>query len=210
MIYRLQDAVLNFSIQIWLNRICKTHFIPGRNFIISKDMLLELGGFHEVLTEDVNLSYRLQKKGKRIGYCSSAVTYETVPVKLKNFWKQQERWYGGVTSEIAKSYGKLYFYDVFFLVPIVISMFTIHMITTFSLSAFLLTGSYFFLASFILGFSIILYSVARNLGKNEILALPLTLALLSTIQVLILFSLLVKRLVNKKIDWYKTPRDNYN
>lgn len=207
-IYRLQDSILNFSTQVWLNSVIKTHFIPGRNYVIYKDELLKLGGFHDVLTEDVNISYRLYKKGKKIAFCNTAVSYETAPVKFKHFWKQQERWYAGLSNEINKSFTEIRIYDIFVLVPVVITMFSIHIITMFSLLAFLFTGSYFFLAAFVLGGSVILSGPVKSLDKDELLILPLTSSLLAIIQVLILLNLLIKKILNIKIEWYKTPKDN--
>jgi GT2 family glycosyltransferase len=71
---------LNFSIETE-----EVHSLNGANFVISRDILRNLGGFDERLgpgasgtSEDVELSRRIQKAGYRIGYMREAAVYHNV------------------------------------------------------------------------------------------------------------------------------------
>lgn len=66
---------------------------PGPLSFYRKDILLKLKGFDEKnLTEDIEMTWRMQKNGYKIRMASDATTLTVVPTKLKNWWKQRIRW----------------------------------------------------------------------------------------------------------------------
>ncbi|MBO9702736.1 MAG: glycosyltransferase family 2 protein [Sporocytophaga sp.] len=85
---------------------CKSIY-PGKSigiFVGSGGMfrrvdLIDLGGFNtEMLTEDVELSYRIYKSGKRIAYNCDITTFELATPDYKNFYNQRYRWMRGLWS----------------------------------------------------------------------------------------------------------------
>lgn len=73
-------------------------FVGSGGMFRRKD-LIDLGGFNtEMLTEDVELSYRIYKSGKRIAYNCDITTYELATPDYKNFYNQRYRWMRGLWS----------------------------------------------------------------------------------------------------------------
>jgi len=68
--------------------------IAGYNSFIDRELLLEMGGFSNSVTEDVDLWLRLLKNGVKSAYLDAFVWIE-VPAKVTTFFKQRIRWYGG-------------------------------------------------------------------------------------------------------------------
>lgn len=74
---------------------------------IRKEVLEGLGGFDEsIMAEDIEISARLVRKGKRIKYTSDIRTWQESPSTLKGFLKQRTRWYTG-HMQVALKYGSL-------------------------------------------------------------------------------------------------------
>ncbi len=204
---RLQAAFLFFSFQTWLNKIVKTSILSGKNFALRKSELLKIGRFENVLTEDINISLRLYKSGKKVHFSTDAVVYDQIPDKIKHYWKQQERWYGGGTNEIRKMLVKMTFYELLILIPMIICMIASSVISFLLLIAFIITGDYFLLAAPILWLSTAVYASAKFLDKNEIILLPIIYFMFVAIQTALFLNLFIKKLLGIKIEWYKTPKD---
>jgi biofilm PGA synthesis N-glycosyltransferase PgaC len=69
----------------------------GSGGLFRRADLLEVGGFDSsMLTEDVELSYRLYASGKRIVYDPTACTYELATQDFRNFFNQRHRWMQGL------------------------------------------------------------------------------------------------------------------
>jgi len=79
---------------------------PSCNVMYRKDIFLEENGFLENLWpgEDVELDYRLRKKGYKIIFNPKAIVYHYRPSNLKSFLKMMYR-YGWAQGFLVKKYG---------------------------------------------------------------------------------------------------------
>lgn len=69
----------------------------GSGGMFRRSDLLAVGGFDaSMLTEDVEISYRLFASGKRIVYDPSICTYDLAMVDFRNFFNQRYRWMRGL------------------------------------------------------------------------------------------------------------------
>ena len=70
--------------------------VSGTGFLVSAQVIRENGGwpFH-LLTEDIQFSVDCAIRGKRIGYCDTAVIYDEQPVTFRQSWDQRLRWSKG-------------------------------------------------------------------------------------------------------------------
>ena len=70
--------------------------VSGTGFLVSSKVIEENGGwpFH-LLTEDIQFSVDCAIRGKRIGYCDTAVIYDEQPVTFRQSWDQRLRWSKG-------------------------------------------------------------------------------------------------------------------
>lgn len=77
--------------------------LPGTNCVIRKDVLLTCGGWDEAaITEDAELSVRIYRKGWKIKFVPTAVTWEPEPEKLRIWVRQRTRWVRGNNYVIRK------------------------------------------------------------------------------------------------------------
>src|SRR5262249_40201259 len=66
--------------------------IPGCNMAFRRTALMQVGGFDprfRVAGDDVDLCWRLQKRGGTIGFCPAAMVWHHRRCSLRTFWKQQ-------------------------------------------------------------------------------------------------------------------------
>lgn len=69
---------------------------PGPFSVYRKSILLKIGGYAENnLTEDMEITMRLQKKHYRIKQINDTEVYTIPPGTIKDFFKQRNRWYKG-------------------------------------------------------------------------------------------------------------------
>ncbi|MDG7043852.1 MAG: glycosyltransferase family 2 protein [Nitrososphaerota archaeon] len=68
--------------------------IAGYNSFVDRELLLDIGGFSNSATEDVDLWLKLIKHKVKSSYLDSFVWIE-VPAKVTTFFRQRIRWYGG-------------------------------------------------------------------------------------------------------------------
>ncbi|WP_297477261.1 glycosyltransferase [Thermococcus sp.] len=81
----------------------KTAVLPGTNFVIKRELLEELGGWDEgVIAEDLELSFRILARGKRIAYNPLAVTWEQEPESWRVWFRQRARWAAGNVYTVAE------------------------------------------------------------------------------------------------------------
>ena len=77
--------------------------LPGTNYIIRKEALESVGGWDvDAITEDSELSVRLQEKGHRVQFVPTAVTWEQEPETIGAWVKQRTRWVRGNNYVMAK------------------------------------------------------------------------------------------------------------
>jgi len=83
--------------------------IPGPFGIYRKSVLEKLGGFDEKnITEDMEITLRLQKHGYRIETSDTVFTYTESPKTLRGLINQRIRWYRGYLIN-ARKYKELFF-----------------------------------------------------------------------------------------------------
>ena len=66
--------------------------VPGCNMAFRRDALLAIGGFNPVYLragDDVDVCWRLQARGGRIGFASSALVWHHHRSSVKAYWRQQ-------------------------------------------------------------------------------------------------------------------------
>lgn len=72
------------------------------------DVLRELGGWPNLVGEDIVLTWAILNKGLRVGYCEDAVSFTDAPTTFKQFILQRQRWSRGLI-EAFKTHGRLLF-----------------------------------------------------------------------------------------------------
>ncbi len=94
----------NYSMTYWIsNRIFQLprHYLGlncalgGTGFVMSMDVLKEIGWEATCLTEDLEFSLRLVLKNMRVSWSHNAKVYDEKPLKLKQSWRQRTRWMQG-------------------------------------------------------------------------------------------------------------------
>jgi cellulose synthase/poly-beta-1,6-N-acetylglucosamine synthase-like glycosyltransferase len=75
--------------------------LSGEGLFVRTDVLREVGGFPEVLTEDAYLGLLLTERGKRFGLVSSVIT-EKAPRHLRSHFIQRLRWNRGYLTCLAR------------------------------------------------------------------------------------------------------------
>ena len=82
--------------------------VSGTGFLVAGDVIREEGGWpYHLLTEDIEFSIACAARGRKIGYCSTAVIYDEQPVKFRQSWDQRLRWSKGFYQVDAKYTGSL-------------------------------------------------------------------------------------------------------
>ncbi len=69
--------------------------ISGAFGVFTKDILLAVGGFNQVIGEDLDITLRIQFSTlfkKKIAYLPNAICYTEAPETLKDYLKQRKRW----------------------------------------------------------------------------------------------------------------------
>ncbi|MEA4912016.1 MAG: glycosyltransferase family 2 protein [Oscillospiraceae bacterium] len=70
--------------------------VSGTGFLVSSRVIRENGGWpFDLLTEDIQFSVDCAVRGRKIGYCDSAVVYDEQPETFGQSWDQRMRWAKG-------------------------------------------------------------------------------------------------------------------
>ena len=107
-------------------KLLKIATLPGTNFIVTKAVLDEVGGWdEEALTEDAELSLRILEAGHRIKFVPYSTTWEQEPEDLGTWFKQRTRWARGsfylmrkFFSSVGKAKNKALAFEVFYFVAL--------------------------------------------------------------------------------------------
>jgi cellulose synthase/poly-beta-1,6-N-acetylglucosamine synthase-like glycosyltransferase len=89
---------LSFQWMIQAGRFWFSKFavLPGTNYVIKKEVLESVGGWDvKAITEDSELSVRLQMKGYQVQFVPTSITWEQEPEELGVWIKQRTRWVRG-------------------------------------------------------------------------------------------------------------------
>ncbi len=81
--------------------------IGGMAFAIRRESFEELGGFKNVVAEDVDIGWRAFEKGKRYKLVKSVPIMTKSPSNLKEWFTQRKRWAIGTADWFAKSPGSI-------------------------------------------------------------------------------------------------------
>ncbi len=94
-------SLLRRSQRVW-GRILT---VSGVVSAFRKDAILDVGGFSpEMPTEDIELTWKLQKRFYDVRYEPNAVIWMIVPEKLRGLYKQRLRWAHGLMQVLRKHY----------------------------------------------------------------------------------------------------------
>ena len=106
----------NYSIAYWIsNRLFQLprHYLGlscalgGTGFVMSVDVLKELGWGATCLTEDLEFSLKLVLKGMRVSWSHEAIIYDEKPLDLKQSLLQRKRWMQGHFNCAVRYFRKL-------------------------------------------------------------------------------------------------------
>jgi len=90
------EYLINLFYKGIMGKIDCVHVAPGPFSVYRKKVLDEIGGFDENnLTEDLEITFRLQKSHYKIVQLLNTSVYTRVPLTWKAFYKQRNRWYKG-------------------------------------------------------------------------------------------------------------------
>ena len=90
------EYIVNMFYKRLMSRLDCIHVAPGPFSVYRKDVLKKIGGFDEGnLTEDLEISLRLQSKNYRIIQLLDAEVFTIAPKTFRELYKQRNRWYKG-------------------------------------------------------------------------------------------------------------------
>ncbi|MEO7493934.1 MAG: glycosyltransferase family 2 protein [Massilia sp.] len=72
------------------------------------DVLREIGGWPDLVGEDIVLTWAILEKGYRVGYCEDACSFTNAPASFGQFIRQRQRWARGLI-EALKCHWRLLF-----------------------------------------------------------------------------------------------------
>ncbi|MFA4820201.1 MAG: glycosyltransferase family 2 protein [Candidatus Aenigmatarchaeota archaeon] len=197
-IARLYVSTLNM---LWrgIYNLIGTTVVTGRNFAIYKNTLKKAGNFRNMFTEDLDLSFRLFMRHKKIGYVN-VVCSEQAPYKLSQYTKQQQRWNAGSAQVLGEWEKRLHHHDIALLLFLILMAFVAPLSMLFLVLA-IFFKSYLFLSVTLLGFLVCLSSVLK-LERKDMMMFPLTFFIFIALHSF----LLVYTAFNKPKGWYRTPK----
>jgi len=103
------EYLLNLFYKSIMGKIDCVHVAPGPFSVFRKKALVEVNGFAEKnLTEDFEVTLKLQEKNYRLIQLLGPQVYTIAPNTLKGFYKQRNRWYKGTMQNLF-SYKRLIF-----------------------------------------------------------------------------------------------------
>lgn len=68
----------------------------GAFSVYERSLLREIGGWEEVVGEDIVLTWDLIDRGYRVGYCEDAIGFTRVPETMRRYYNQRKRWARGL------------------------------------------------------------------------------------------------------------------
>ena len=90
------EYIVNMFYKRLMSRLNCVHVAPGPFSVYRKIILQKVGGFDENnITEDLEISLRLQSKNYRILQLLDAEVFTIAPKTFKELYKQRNRWYKG-------------------------------------------------------------------------------------------------------------------
>jgi len=164
---------------------------------------------HDTLTEDLDFTYELHKKGMKIKFDTKAIVYTQDPANLKSYLNQMRRWYGGGWQNLIKHS------DIILIHPIKTLELSLIYIEgfVFSLLFFLLPilNIYFFANILLLYFmTILVLSIIAAIKekRSDILLVPFFYLLLIYINAWVFLEQFIKEVIlrKKNLKWFTPDR----
>lgn len=95
------EYLMNLFYKGIMGKIDCVHVAPGPFSVYRKSALVEVNGFAENnLTEDFEISLKLQEKDYRLLQLLGPEVYTIAPNTIKGFYKQRNRWYKGTMMNL--------------------------------------------------------------------------------------------------------------
>ncbi len=110
--HSLHYIIQNFFMNKARMNINKSCFINGTGFMISKELINDLGYDSSTITEDIELTVKCGFNNEKIAFAEKAITYDEQPTDFVVSWKQRKRWSVG-TLQCLKEYYKQILKDIF-------------------------------------------------------------------------------------------------
>lgn len=101
---------LEYVMIVWSRKLFEfiesIYVTPGPFSLYRKDALMKVGGFdEEIITEDIEVTWRLLKQGYKIRLANKARVTTRTPDYLIKWWRQRVRWnIGGLQTSIKYKY----------------------------------------------------------------------------------------------------------
>ena len=90
------EYIINLFYKRLISRLNCVHVAPGPFSVYRRDVLKRIGGFDENnITEDLEITLRLQSKNYKIVQLLDAEVFTLAPKTFKELYKQRKRWYKG-------------------------------------------------------------------------------------------------------------------
>lgn len=94
----------SYSIAFWTNnrifQLARYYLglsceLAGTGFVVTTDLLKEIGWGATSLTEDLEFTIKLILRGEKVYWAHEAAVFDEKPLTLKQSWKQRKRWMQG-------------------------------------------------------------------------------------------------------------------
>jgi len=97
------EYIVNMFYKELMSKLDCVHVSPGPFSVYKKSILMKIGGFDENnLTEDLEITLRLQKYNYRIVQLLNTDVHTIAPETFKELYKQRNRWFkGAVLNAVA-------------------------------------------------------------------------------------------------------------
>jgi cellulose synthase/poly-beta-1,6-N-acetylglucosamine synthase-like glycosyltransferase len=95
LVTRFQEC--EYALQVTMTRLAESlvgllTIVPGAGGMFRADIIRRLGGFDPGLGDDTDMTLKLRKQGRRVGFSVDAVVWTDVPVTWKRLVSQRTRW----------------------------------------------------------------------------------------------------------------------
>ncbi|NTV90276.1 MAG: glycosyltransferase, partial [Clostridiales bacterium] len=112
------DSVVagSYSITYWINNrlfqlaryyVGLSCAIGGTGFVVSTDVLKEIGWGATCLTEDLEFTMKLALKGMKVYWAHEVAVYDEKPLTMSQSWKQRKRWMQGQSDCMVRYFPNL-------------------------------------------------------------------------------------------------------
>lgn len=120
---RIEYSLLVLSRKL-MERLNVIYVTPGPMALYRKGVIMKLGGFDtKIMTEDIEIAWRLLSNGYKIRMSVDSKVYTDVPGTFKGWWRQRIRWNIGGAQTAMKYFG------YFFKTPSNVGMFLLPLFT---------------------------------------------------------------------------------